>query len=241
MRKGDRRRRDIMLAAEKLFYEKGYEHTSVQDMLDAMDLSKGGFYHHFESKQSVMVAICEEKIQQMYDSAIQMARFENATAVEKLNELFRRANLLTHSDENYILLMLHAAYAPDSYMLRAKMQEVTLQRLTPVVTDVVAQGLMGGEFYTRYPDLVGEQLVTLWLNLLDIIMQATIRALEEPEEVIGVIDRMNAFRTSMELILNAPYGSIRLCEAEDILKTVRRLTTLQRMQNRAEKAEKESV
>ena len=59
MRKGDRRRWDIMLAAEKLFYEKGYEHTSVQDMLDAMDLSKGGFYHHFESKQSVMVAICE--------------------------------------------------------------------------------------------------------------------------------------------------------------------------------------
>ena len=37
MRKGDRRRRDIMLAAEKLFYENGYENTSVQDMLDAIE------------------------------------------------------------------------------------------------------------------------------------------------------------------------------------------------------------
>lgn len=235
MRKGDRRRRDIMLAAEKLFYENGYERTSVQDMLDAMELSKGGFYHHFESKESVMVAICEEKTAEMYDSAIQMARVESLTAIDRLNELFRKANLLSHSDENYINMVLNATYAQDSYMLHAKMQQVTLKKLVPVVDELVGQGMISGEFYTRYPEVIGEQLVTLWLNLLDIVLATTIRALDEPEQVIGVIDRINAFRTSMELILNAPYGSIKLCDAEDILKTVRRLTALKRTQERLEK------
>lgn len=237
MRKGDRRRRDIMLAAEKLFYENGYENTSVQDMLNAMDLSKGGFYHHFESKESVMVAICEEKTAEMYDSAIQTARVESMSAIDRLNELFRKANLLTHSDENYINMMLNAMYGQESYMLHAKMHQVTLKKLVPVVDELIGQGMLKGEIYTRYPELIGEQLVTLWLNLLDIVLSATIKALDEPEQVIGVIDRINAFRNSMELILNAPYGTVKLCEAEDILRTVRRLTALKRMQDRAEKEE----
>ena len=135
-------------------------------------------------------------------------------------------------------MVLNATYAQDSYMLHAKMQQVTLKKLVPVVDELVGQGMISGEFYTRYPEVIGEQLVTLWLNLLDIVLATTIRALDEPEQVIGVIDRINAFRTSMELILNAPYGSVKLCEAEDILRTVRRLTAIKRIQDRAEREEK---
>ena len=59
MKKGDMRRGELLAAAERLFYTKGYEKTSVQDILDASNCSKGGFYHHFESKLSVLEAICE--------------------------------------------------------------------------------------------------------------------------------------------------------------------------------------
>ena len=47
MRKGDARREQILRTAEALFYAQGYEQTSVQDILDAIGISKGGFYHHF--------------------------------------------------------------------------------------------------------------------------------------------------------------------------------------------------
>lgn len=50
MKKGDARRQQILETAERLFYQNGYENTSVQAILDEMNLSKGGFYHHFESK-----------------------------------------------------------------------------------------------------------------------------------------------------------------------------------------------
>lgn len=44
MRKGDEKRQAILDVAEKLFYTKGYEATSVQDILDVLDTSKGSFY-----------------------------------------------------------------------------------------------------------------------------------------------------------------------------------------------------
>lgn len=48
MRKGDAKRQAILDVAEKLFYSKGYEATTVQDILDVLETSKGSFYHHFE-------------------------------------------------------------------------------------------------------------------------------------------------------------------------------------------------
>lgn len=50
VRKGDMRREELLATAEKLFYTKGYEQTSVQDILTEMHFSNGGFYHHFDSK-----------------------------------------------------------------------------------------------------------------------------------------------------------------------------------------------
>ena len=61
MRKGDARREQILRTAEALFYAQGYEQTSVQDILDAIGISKGGFYHHFESKLDLLDAICQQR------------------------------------------------------------------------------------------------------------------------------------------------------------------------------------
>lgn len=54
MKKGELRRDAIMRTAEKLFFEKGFAETSIQDILDALEISKGGFYHYFESKNALL-------------------------------------------------------------------------------------------------------------------------------------------------------------------------------------------
>ena len=58
MRKGEEKRQVLLNAAEKLFCQQGYEKTSVQDILNVLHISKGGFYHHFASKEDVMKALC---------------------------------------------------------------------------------------------------------------------------------------------------------------------------------------
>ena len=53
------RRNEILDAAQRLVYRKGYEQMTIQDILDDLHLSKGAFYHYFDSKQSLLEALIE--------------------------------------------------------------------------------------------------------------------------------------------------------------------------------------
>ena len=52
----------ILDVAFRLFMEKGYEYTSIQDILDQLGgLSKGAIYHHFKSKEEILVAVVDHR------------------------------------------------------------------------------------------------------------------------------------------------------------------------------------
>jgi AcrR family transcriptional regulator len=47
-------RQEILRTAARLFYQKGYDATSMNDVAAALKLSKGGLYHHFQSKDEIL-------------------------------------------------------------------------------------------------------------------------------------------------------------------------------------------
>ena len=51
------RRQEILMTAKKLFIKKGYDKTSVNDILKVVDIAKGTFYYYFSSKEEVLEAI----------------------------------------------------------------------------------------------------------------------------------------------------------------------------------------
>ena len=57
---GQRRRTEILAAGARLFALHGYFHTSTSDILEAVGVSKGAFYHHFKSKQALAIAALEK-------------------------------------------------------------------------------------------------------------------------------------------------------------------------------------
>ncbi len=57
--KGQNTRRDIINSAAILFAKNGYNHTSLAEILEATDLTKGGFYFHFKSKEALGEAVLE--------------------------------------------------------------------------------------------------------------------------------------------------------------------------------------
>jgi TetR/AcrR family transcriptional regulator, transcriptional repressor for nem operon len=52
----------IIEAADRLFYRQGYEHTSFADIADAVQISRGNFYHHFKSKDDILDAVIETRL-----------------------------------------------------------------------------------------------------------------------------------------------------------------------------------
>lgn len=53
----------IVKAADKLFYEKGFEHASFTDIAEAVGISRGNFYYHFRSKDEILDAVIELRLQ----------------------------------------------------------------------------------------------------------------------------------------------------------------------------------
>ncbi len=64
-------RQRIVAAADQLFYQRGYEHTSFSDIADAVGISRGNFYYHFKTKDEILNAVIDirvDQIQRMLDA-----------------------------------------------------------------------------------------------------------------------------------------------------------------------------
>jgi TetR/AcrR family transcriptional regulator, transcriptional repressor for nem operon len=55
-------REQIVEAADRLFYRRGYEHTSFADIAAAVQISRGNFYHHFRSKDEILEAVIAARL-----------------------------------------------------------------------------------------------------------------------------------------------------------------------------------
>src|SRR5690242_6917192 len=84
----DERRREILATAYALFVRHGYEGTTVNAIIDELGLSKGAFYHHFESKDDVLQALARRMAEEMYAKVEPLVARRDLAPVDKLNLMF---------------------------------------------------------------------------------------------------------------------------------------------------------
>ncbi len=209
MKKGLARREQIIETAERLFYARGYEQTSVQDILDELNLSKGGFYHHFESKLKVLEAICARQ-GEADRAAMEEAFRQNAgDAVAQLNALLAICGLWRSDRMDFAALMIRVAYRGRSFQLRDTMRRVMMESALPFMNRIVEAGLAENVFFTRFPGEIGELILQLFANITDDIAMALTEG-EETAALGRALSRLEACRAAVETLLNAPFGSVQL-------------------------------
>lgn len=95
-------RKRILATALELFLEKGYGAVSVREMIETLGISKGGFYHHYPSKEALFLAVVEEALAR-WSNAVSGITANTALSVEsRLRQLF--ASPLERSGSYYGLL-----------------------------------------------------------------------------------------------------------------------------------------
>lgn len=215
MKKGDARRVELLAAAERLFYTRGYEQTSVQDILDEVHFSKGGFYHHFESKLSVLEAICEMRAQESCERAKTIISGE-ATAVEKLNALFHSTALWQSDNSGFVTLLIQVAYRQDGALMRERMKDCQLKCLQETMENVIEEGKRSGEFFVGDVPVTASLLLRLYMQFTDEV--AFLLAQRDHTEQIleEIVRRLAVYRQAIERLLSAPFGSIVLFEAKEM-------------------------
>ena len=80
----------ILDVAGRLFMEKGYEHTSIQDIIDNLGgLSKGAIYHHFKSKEEILDAVTDRIMEESNRKLTGIQERKDLNGIEKLRTLFK--------------------------------------------------------------------------------------------------------------------------------------------------------
>lgn len=88
MNKGERTRQQVIEKAAALFNQRGYEATSISDVMSATGLQKGGVYRHFESKEDLTLAAFDFAVSLMRERFIEAARHAGSPS-EQLRSIVR--------------------------------------------------------------------------------------------------------------------------------------------------------
>lgn len=154
----------IVDASIKLFIEKGYEQTTIQDILDALNLSKGGLYHHFKSKEEILEAVKQKRAQYAADmlrDLIQNTKAENAK--EKLKKIMYSlgTNTKTHAFDTVL-----SSQASNPHFVMGALQNAVTQD-APVLAQLIEEGVKDGSLQTAQPELCAEiflMLLNFWAS-----------------------------------------------------------------------------
>src|SRR5215218_8567229 len=85
------RRNAILDVALRLVYTKGYDQMAIQDILDELQISKGAFYHYFDSKPALLEALTERLGQEALQLLNPIVQDPHLPAIEKLQRFFDTA------------------------------------------------------------------------------------------------------------------------------------------------------
>ena len=100
-------RQEILRTAARLFQERGYDATSMNDVASALKLSKGGLYHHFQSKDEILFDIMSHAMDITEERVINVVRRIDGVE-ERLRRLIRlHIEVVLSEEDREITVMLH--------------------------------------------------------------------------------------------------------------------------------------
>lgn len=216
MRKGEERRAAILRTAEEMFYQNGYEKTTISEIITALGISKGGFYHHFTSKESLLQAICDRKAEESYEAALAAVQDCPGTWADKFNAMFDQYGMWKHGNADFMGLLIRVAYREDNLVMRDKLKRKSMGLMLPLVDEIVKGGVAAGEFITPYPEGTGQLVLQLGSSFSDAIAGLLLGQSQAPDTA-RILELLELYRYAVEQVLGAPYGSIVLYQMRQMV------------------------
>lgn len=134
------RKKELIKIAYELFITKGYENTSVDEIIAKAGIAKGTYYYHFVSKEVML----EEVIGMMIDEGVARAKQvleSNAKVEEKL--IMAIIALRANKEE---LSVQDTINAPENIILHKKINDRIIEETVPIISTIVREGKKQGLF-----------------------------------------------------------------------------------------------
>ena len=158
----EERRNEIIETAGKLFEEKGYEQTQVQDIVNEIGVAKGLFYYYFKSKDEVMEELADRYADAIID-AVNKLIDKDISTFDKINRIFQ---IFIDSAEKKFGIFMGIQNVKNGITHERIFFNVG-KKMVPLVTELILSGNDNGECNCSDPKFITEFLVSGLFNIMN--------------------------------------------------------------------------
>lgn len=194
VKKPDERKQEIISIAAKLFLEKEYEKTTMEDIVKELEIAKGTVYHYFKSKDELLDAVVDSTVESYISDLESVLSKAKGSALERIRMLIQSANVSNEQSE-----MLQQLHKPGNVALHTRQLAVIFKKMAPLLAQLIDEGCKEGIFKTDFPLEVAE----IFLTGIQFLTDSGIYPWTSEE----IQRRAKAIPVLIEVQLNAPKGS----------------------------------
>ena len=175
----------ILDVSTRLFFEKGYERTSLQDIIDGLGgLTKGAIYYHFRSKEEILIAVVEAMSRENNAVMKEIRDDPSLNGKEKIEKMFAKS-LTNPQQKEFFAVTPNLMDNPKLLVYYLKMVESEV--VPDYIVPVIRQGAEDGSIHTDRP----EELADLMMLLTDVWVNPIIFPMSD-EQMVRRIELINA-------------------------------------------------
>ena len=146
VKKPEERRKEIISASKSLCLKKGYENTTMQDVMTKLQIAKATTYHYFKSKEELLEAVVNDMVSE-YLTVVERALKEcQGNALEKMKVLINTGKVSTCQTDT-----VDSLHRPGNMVMHVRLLAVTISRLAKLYAEVISQGCEEKIFHTDHP------------------------------------------------------------------------------------------
>lgn len=196
VKEAEERRNEILDAADTLFAQKGFDGTSTNDILEKVGIARGTLYYHFKSKEDIMDALIDRYNIQHLGASRELAADRSIPVNERIIRVVMALNISSGSSSK-IMEHLHK---PQNALMHQKIQRSIINGVTPILTEIIREGIEQGLFNTPFPFECMEMIMTYTNAVFD----GDLIEMTNEER----LSRVQAFIFNTERLLGAASGSL---------------------------------
>ena len=140
MKKGERRKQELLQIAYRMFISRGYENTSVDEIIEEADIAKGTYYYYFETKEQMLEEVIGMIIDQEMETASRILQAEIPVPQKIIGMI---SSLRPTQEESPIE---GALMQPENIVMHEKIRKKIVEMAVPLLSKVVEEGIGQGIF-----------------------------------------------------------------------------------------------
>jgi len=206
----------ILREAQRLFLSKGYEATTVQDIMEACRIAKGTLYHHFSHKLAILEELTEGLVEESIQIYRNLAADSNLSALEKLVAVFQKNIAIKPEMVELSVTILRTLFSEENLRWRYRITKTFLSRVLDFLTQIIQQGRNEGILKCSSASEAALIIAELSQNMKERISQILIDPDQVPEPSRVIRRLIAAYSDAMEKILGSEPGLLSLEKSASI-------------------------